>query len=513
MHRSMWIRTLSALLVAGALGHAPLANAAGFPRQSVEQQMDEATAAFQSGGAEAAERQWRAIWTDAVTRDGPGADDTVEAAIGLSQALDALERHEEASEVRRRALIARRSHSGLRDEKRARLLALDGVEAIRVGDLARAAEVWDDAWRIFDQLDMDDEAGLTAYGLAGLYYQLNRPALGLYMADQAMALGVEPDTTQHMRALFRQQTGDVLGAVADFEDLLSRNPERSQDIELEYANALAQAGETDAAARHIDAALAATDGSADPAILWRRAVALDVMGYIRTSRRRYAEGEALHRLALSTADEAGDAAAPAGLDIRASLIGNLGRNLMLQGRYAEAEPLLRDVSARLLARDGEGALSAAYARMILAEALQGQAKHDEALALLEPMLDDQYTRLGHDNPMLAEIHTRIGRSQMAVGRLDEAGYSVQQAAQLTWNALPEGHPTAIERTLDYAVVMRRLGDPELSMWALRLAGDAVRGRVAARTFERQGRADLDQSRSVFRMLVDAAFEKASASPT
>jgi serine/threonine protein kinase/tetratricopeptide (TPR) repeat protein len=107
--------------------------------------------------------------------------------------------------------------------------------------------------------------------------------------------------------------------------------------------------------------------------------------------------------------------------VRASLQGTLARTYTGLGLYAEAEELARESVAGFLSdRRGHDGPESAVARTTLGDALYHQGKYAEAESVLRQALAEQEERLTRNHPTTFETLGRLGETLQREGKLDEA---------------------------------------------------------------------------------------------
>lgn len=205
---------------------------------------------------------------------------------------------------------------------------------------------------------------------------------------------------------------------------------------------------------------------------------LDVLGQAGSA-------EPLHREALGLWEKL----SPPGAAEIGEALNRLGRNLIWQGRPAEAEPLLRRAMA-ILAADG-ATLERAFAEINWGKALvdtgatdRGAAAYRDALAIMRPRLPAGHRRiieaatglaitlaatddaaslallreilaqesgtLGEDHPDLVSTLVQVGQAMMQQGDMAGAAPLMERAASLAGRTLPADHRDNIEAQMALA---------------------------------------------------------------
>ncbi len=153
---------------------------------------------------------------------------------------------------------------------------------------------------------------------------------------------------------------------------------------------------------------------------------------------RFDEAETLHREALALKRRTN--AAPKSL---ASSLSNLGLTLTERGRYADAEPLLREAIELWRAHDGPTALPLAVGLDNLASTLRQQGRLDDAVPVLERAIAIRRQRLGNGHPALAQVLGHLGQVFNAQGDLARAEPLLREALEIRQRAYGPDHPGTI----------------------------------------------------------------------
>jgi serine/threonine-protein kinase len=150
---------------------------------------------------------------------------------------------------------------------------------------------------------------------------------------------------------------------------------------------------------------------------------------------RFDDAEAMHREALAIKRRVGDS--PSAI---AASLNDLGLTLSERGKYAEAEPLLREAIAawRQLA---PGALAdMAVGLNNLAQTLRQQGRLDEAVTALDEAIAIRRQRFGNDHPLLAHVLGHLGQVRNAQGDLARAEPLLREALAIRRKAYGDEHP-------------------------------------------------------------------------
>ena len=182
---------------------------------------------------------------------------------------------------------------------------------------------------------------------------------------------------------------------------------------------------------------------------------------------------------------------------------HLGFTLTRMGRHGEAEPLLRQVviyRATLPDRHME-----AVSRAALADALNGQGRHEEADAAYDRAVS---LLRAHYHPGFAMTLSGVllGRAEtrQAMGWTQAAEDDYRQAVEIARANVAPGHPRLTLRQLGLAAFLNDQRRPGEALALLRPARDAL----LARTRDLGGgeaRAEVEPFRSLFRETVQAAW--------
>ncbi|MBU2308947.1 MAG: CHAT domain-containing protein [Alphaproteobacteria bacterium] len=163
---------------------------------------------------------------------------------------------------------------------------------------------------------------------------------------------------------------------------------------------------------------------------------LNAQAFDLSTQGRFAEAEPLLRQALAIhAATLGEASGET-----AASRNNLGTNLNAQGRYAEAEPLLRGALAGFRATLGERSPTTAAGETNLAANLNAQGRYAEAEPLYRSGLETRRAVLGESHPATATSLNNLAVNLEDQGRLAEAEALFARALEIRQAALGEQRP-------------------------------------------------------------------------
>lgn len=451
-----------------------------------------------------AERAYRMAWDARPNADDDLDDRTAVLAVGLSRSLYALGRKEEAVAIRRRIIAARDGRRALGDTRLALLLMLEAQVAAEENRLGEAVDHINKASQEYFEAEQTALAGHAAIPLAQVLSLQGRHQEALLAAQTAIDYGGPEVRVRALVARGNAQVnlGDPRAGERDYIDALNLAPERDPQVLSSYASVLIVMGDTEAAVSFFTEALALFDAMGAAGAEYR-AFVLDGLGLARLSQGRAAEAEGLFLLAIEAADDS-----PDGRRGQAHSRSNLSRALVRQGRLEEAEPLLRAAVADMATADGEGSYNWSTAVLALTDLLQKQGRHAEALPLIRRAYDAQAAGVGTQSNALMGALTQLGRSLNAVEGSAASEQAFRQSAELAWNSLPSGHPYVMARVLDFANQRLEAGEPLEALSGLRLASEAIAARMTSGGQTLQLQDELDASRMLFRVQVDAAWRLA-----
>ncbi len=189
---------------------------------------------------------------------------------------------------------------------------------------------------------------------------------------------------------------------------------------------------------------------------------------------RYDEAEQLHRDALALKRSLG--ASPSAL---ASSLNNLGLTLSERGKYAEAEPLLREAVQTWQASGGAASEYLAVGLNNLASVLRQQGRLDDAIPLLEQAIAIRRQRFGNGHPALAQALGQLGQVLNAKGELAAAEPMLREALQIRQRVYGDEHPDTITSLNNLASLLHDQGDLARAEQYYRTAVAGVRKRLGA----------------------------------
>lgn len=170
---------------------------------------------------------------------------------------------------------------------------------------------------------------------------------------------------------------------------------------------------------------------------------------------KYEEAERILRDQVSGAEEAHGAGHP-GLWMT---LQSLALVLQRQGRHAEAEAMLRRVLATRRREHDENTLTASIMHD-LAVVLHERGKHVEAQILLEDALAMRQHLLGSEHPASGESMRALATTLAAQGRYEAAEWLLRRAVAVADRALTAAHPAAAAARRTLADVLQARGKYE-----------------------------------------------------
>ncbi len=154
---------------------------------------------------------------------------------------------------------------------------------------------------------------------------------------------------------------------------------------------------------------------------------------------RLEEAETLHREALALKRQVG--ASPSSV---ASSLNNLGLTLSDRGRYADAEPLLREAIDTWRSHEGPTAEVVAVGLNNLGSVLRLQGRLDDAVPVLEQAIAIRTATLPEGHWKQATAKVELAAVFIALGRLNEAQPLLTQAVAVLTTRLGERDPRVVE---------------------------------------------------------------------
>lgn len=190
---------------------------------------------------------------------------------------------------------------------------------------------------------------------------------------------------------------------------------------------------------------------------------------------RLDEAESLHREALAIKQRRGDT--PTSV---ASSLNNLGLTLAERGRYAEAEPLLRDAIQAWRAAQGASAAVVAVGLNNLAQSLRQQGRLDEAVRVLEEAIAIRRRRVGNQHPLLANVLGHLGQVRSLRGEFEAAEPLLREALAIRRKAYGDEHPDTATSFNSLASLLQDRGDLAGAEPLYRLALVSIQTRLGRR---------------------------------
>lgn len=461
----------------------------------------------------AAARAYRSAWMGHRKAVGRRSTAAATDAFNLSVVLTAAGQLDEAATVRRQAIAERMRAIGgggvdLADLWKLEARALDNAKP----DQSEAA--WRTALALYEanpgpNPGHADAAAEAAAGIALTWSTRVRPEQGLPWAERAVALAGNGGSnsmktwTLTTRGRLKSEAGDFEGGLVDLRQAVAtRDPDDGNPLQ-QLALVLDAQGRYDEAAAVLDAAIAAFELQG-PAGRAGVAEALNTLGQVRTSQQLYVQAEAIYRRGLEVAADD---------PFETSVINaNLGWNLDRQGRYAEAEPLLRQAVIDIRAHEGRETRNTGFTLGNLAGDLQAQGRQAEALPLLRKSYESLSRTIGPEHPAIGWTVNALAGAVAAVEGPSASETWFRQGIDLARRRMPPGHPQATERAEDFSRVLLKAERPADALDVLRPAGQAALSRAGGAGETVQSQRAFDRSRSLFRLTVEAAWDK-TASPS
>jgi tetratricopeptide (TPR) repeat protein/tRNA A-37 threonylcarbamoyl transferase component Bud32 len=292
-------------------------------------------------------------------------------------------------------------------------------------------------------------------------------------------LGGEPET----RATLEDAIGQVymsLGLYPEAETLLSRALESQQSLHTEESAEVADALFSLGQLRRVQGDLESAESLFRQALGIRRQVlgendvaVAEVLSDLGSVLRRtdLDAAEAAHRQALAIRRER---LPPDHPDISDS-INNLALVLDNMGRYAEAEPLFRELVERDRRDFGEDHPYFATTLNNLGMLLNSMGKYEEAKAMVTRGLEIRREILGPDHPEVATSLNNLGLTAEARGDYAECARWVREAITVHQKRLAPGHPDLATSHSNLGWCLMRAGDLDGAEAALTHAVEVFRG--------------------------------------
>ncbi|MGD9902416.1 MAG: tetratricopeptide repeat protein [Vicinamibacterales bacterium] len=302
---------------------------------------------------------------------------------------------------------------------------------------------------------------VVAAAAIGLSLQASR------LAEERDRTARERDTAQQvlgfLTGLFAVSNPDAGGAGVTARELLDRGAER---IDAELGGQPVVQGRLLTTIGEVYGGLGLYDRSAallERALQLRRSTlgsehveTADSMQALAEAYRELArldEAEALHREALAVRQRVGGT--PASI---AASQNDLGLTLSERGRFADAEPLLRQAidTWRRLGPDAVEAVAVGLNN--LAQNLRQQGRLDDAAAALDDAIAIRRRRFGNDHPLVANVVGHLGQLRNAQGDLVRAEPLLREALDIRRKAYGDDHPDTASAFNNLASLLQDAGD-------------------------------------------------------
>ncbi|MCK6452103.1 MAG: CHAT domain-containing protein, partial [Alphaproteobacteria bacterium] len=182
-----------------------------------------------------------------------------------------------------------------------------------------------------------------------------------------------------------------------------------------------------------------------PAILSR-------LGYSIAEQGRYAEAEPIMRRSLLLSEQEG--ADPRSVGGALTVLGN---NLRMQGRVTEAEPLMRRAVA-VRERHQPGTTDLAVTLSHFSLVLRHLKRFEEAESVLRRALAIREEKLGPDHPHVGMNLVGLSMVLREQGRLDEAAALAERAIKIQEDKLGQRHPRTAQALVGHGLAKLAQGD-------------------------------------------------------
>ena len=190
---------------------------------------------------------------------------------------------------------------------------------------------------------------------------------------------------------------------------------------------------------------------------------------------RFDEAESLHREALAVKRRIGSP--PSAL---AASLNDLGLTLSERGKYADAEPLLREAIGIWRQAVPGPSPDVAVGLNNLAQTLRQQGRLDDAAAALDEAVAIRRQRYGNDHPLLAHVLGHLGQVRNAQGDLAAAEPLLREALAIRRKAYGDDHPDTATAFNNLASLLHDAGDFGGAEPFYRLALSATEKRLGPR---------------------------------
>lgn len=387
--------------------------------------------------------------TDTELRSDPQLDASMKLQIG--QAFTALALYDAAQPLLEKAAdLARNSDGEKSAEYGDNLLALGTVYRLQ-GSYQRAEPLFRRAVEIREARQGQNSPGVAeALGALGedLYLQ-DKNAEAETLLRRALAIerahGDPPSGTRSYLALVLERRGDYPEAAAVLQEavaLSARNRgTESQNYLVDlhnYAGALIDMGDLEGAAKVEQQVLAMRRriwGPDHP----DTAYSLNNLGWIRLEQGRWQEAEPLLKENLRVV---GKISGEASIQYSGAMA-NWGRVLQMKGDYGAASAMYeRAIYSLSVAGKGEGSVAVKITGYQSLLALD-RGQNEEALRLAKRALKLQQAISGDTGPQIATCLLNLGTVQLITGSPADAENSFRQSLAIRQNILPATHPSVL----------------------------------------------------------------------
>ncbi len=165
------------------------------------------------------------------------------------------------------------------------------------------------------------------------------------------------------------------------------------------------------------------------------------------------EAESMHREALAAKRRLG--APPSSIALS---LNNVGLTLSERGRFADAEPLLREAIDIWRQHDGTAADVVAAGLNNLADVLRQQARLSDAVPLLQEAIEIRRQTVGSTHPSLALVVGHLGRVFSQQGELTKAEPLLREALSIRQRVYGDDHPDTVNTRNDLTSLLHDQGD-------------------------------------------------------
>ncbi len=180
---------------------------------------------------------------------------------------------------------------------------------------------------------------------------------------------------------------------------------------------------------------------------------MDDMGEAYRELSLFHEAESMHREALAAKRRLG--APPSSIALS---LNNVGLTLSERGRFADAEPLLRQAIDIWRQHDGTAADVVAAGLNNLADVLRQQARLSDAVPLLQEAIEIRRQTVGSTHPSLALVVGHLGRVFSQQGELTKAEPLLREALSIRQRVYGDDHPDTVNTRNDLTSLLHDQGD-------------------------------------------------------